>query len=257
MELNICTWNISFGNQLQTLKKTFKKSAFKKIDIIALQETSVHSEIEDSKYLAEALGVNFASFQVKAQISKKKYQGNGFIWNTEDIKILKTESVILPDYKSAGISKSEYALKHILPKETRNCVIVEGIKDGKKFRIYNTHFDMIGFDLKRKQLLSIMSLDSDKKPADLVLIAGDFNTFRVLKYPRWKKFNEEANRLGFYDITDHIEWTFHRKLIRYRQKLDIIFLKKSGDISHKTSLKFYPGSDHFPVFASLKIKHPD
>ncbi len=254
MKLNICTWNISFGNQIETVAQTFDNSAFKNIDVIALQEASIHNGVEDAKFLAQSLGRDFDSFQVKAQVSKRKDQANGFIFNNKTFKVTSKDSLVLPDYASAKLGKTEYALKHVLPKEVRNCVILEGIKGGKTVRIYNTHFDMIGFELKRKQLLSIMDIDALKKPADLVLITGDFNTFRVLRYPKWKKFNQDANKLGFYDITEHIEWTFHKKLIRYRQKLDIIFLKKNKSVSYNAALEFYPGSDHFPVFCSIEIK---
>lgn len=255
MNLKIVTWNIFFGKELGRILDVVRTNKeFANVDFFILQEASVHDGIEDAERIASAIGKDYDYFLATAQERKGMVQANAVIWNTKRVTVSNKEVLPLPTFRQAKLGHFEKTIKHISKKEKRNSLIIEGIVDKKTFRLYATHFDVIGFELKTVQLLCLLEDNAKRNTKDFTCIAGDLNTFKIIKHPTWKTLKMLADYHGFTDITTHITWTFHKRAFHYFQKTDSIFIKKSDTISYSSESRNFPGSDHIPIFADISIR---
>lgn len=252
MQLRIVTWNIFYGKQLPELLKTFKTNKeCMMLDIIALQEASIHNNIEDTAVIAKTLGKHYKYYQVTAQKSKGFNQANAVIWNSKTVNVKNMYTVFLPTAKDVNLSKIEKIIRKFLPKEKRNSVVIEGTINSLAFRFYSAHFDQFGFTYKKDQLQALINDNEKREEVDFVCIAGDLNTFKILKRPTWNALQKIAKDYGFVDITSDITWTYQRRSFRYKQKTDAIFLKNVKTFTSKSSN--LSGSDHLPIFANVTL----
>src|SRR5438552_1014640 len=82
--MRICTWNILLGLRLNKVLEAVRTLPdFRGVDLIALQEASVHDGRPDAEAVAEALGEGYAYFQATAQLFRGREQGNALIWGRE------------------------------------------------------------------------------------------------------------------------------------------------------------------------------
>lgn len=253
--LRICTWNIKRGQYLPILlKEVSKNEIFSGLDIFGVQESFVHEEIEDASKIAKILGPEYKYFQQNIQIRHNLTQGNAFIWNSKRIKINKKESFFLPDVYGKHLPRWERTFFKLIPKQDRNCIVAEGKFGKKSIRIYVTHLDVLGYSHKRAQLQAIFTHSEMQKDVDITCIIGDFNTFKIITRPKWKHMAKDAEMAGFQDLTTEIVWTFSRPRVRFKQKLDSIFIKPF-DFSYKSQSLNIKGSDHIPVFCDIDMKN--
>jgi endonuclease/exonuclease/phosphatase family metal-dependent hydrolase len=138
-------------------------------------------------------------------------------------------------------------------------------KTGKRFLVFNTHFDHIG-QIARKESASLLKKKVDSMAGSLpVIITGDFNSkpddepIRVLL--------DNRDPLRFTD-TKEISLTPHfgpaGPFNAFQAKevdslpIDYIFVKKKIKIlKHATLSQTWEGrfsSDHFPVYAKLMLE---
>jgi endonuclease/exonuclease/phosphatase family metal-dependent hydrolase len=112
---------------------------------------------------------------------------------------------------------------------------------------------VLGVAHKREQFQRIL-LDAHRRqpPTAATILAGDLNTFRVRSRPSWAALTAAAEAEGFQDLTTEIVWT-HRpwRRVRFRQKLDAIFVRCEGQCQYRSWSLDVPGSDHIPVFAEI------
>ncbi len=251
--LRICTWNIKKGQYLPLLlNEVSRNDIFSGLDIFGIQESFIHDEIEDASKITKILGSEYKYFQQNIQIRHNLLQGNAFIWNSKRIKINKKESFFLPDVYGKHLPRWERTFFKFVPKQDRNCIAVEGMFGKKSIRIYVTHLDVLGYSHKRAQLQAIFTHSSMQKPVDITCIIGDFNTFKIITRPKWKHLAKDAQEAGFQDLTTEIVWTFSRPRVRFKQKLDSIFIKPF-DFKYTSWSPNIKGSDHIPVFCDIKI----
>jgi endonuclease/exonuclease/phosphatase family metal-dependent hydrolase len=251
--LRICTWNIKQGHYLKALLREISENKdFKGLDFMAIQESMVHKGIDDAQKIAEKLGPEYRYFQGNVKVQLGRLQGNALIWNEKRIKIDRMESFYLPDVKGSHLPRWEKVLFKFLPKQDRICLVLGGTFMGKKIKIYVTHLEVLGFIHKRAQLDAILDHDDAEEPADICCIAGDFNTYKIISRPRWRSLAEAAKESGFHDLTTEIIWTFARKRVRIKQKLDSIFVKPYHFAYKSWSLDI-KGSDHIPIFSDIKL----
>jgi endonuclease/exonuclease/phosphatase family metal-dependent hydrolase len=137
-----------------------------------------------------------------------------------------------------------------LPQTRRNAVVMEARIQHQRIRLYAVHLDVFGISHKHAQLAHILADASAQEPVDLVLIAGDMNTYGIAGRPRWSELRRLAQAAGFEELTVRVGWT-HRGL-GVRQKLDAIFAAPRG-IPHRTWRLSLPGSDHIPVLLELAL----
>ncbi|HUQ85326.1 MAG TPA: hypothetical protein VM077_03285 [Candidatus Limnocylindrales bacterium] len=252
-KLRICTWNIKRGQYLPILLNEFAtQKVFSGLDIVGIQEAFIHDEIEDAQQIAKRLGPEYKFFQHNIQIKHNLSQGNAFIWNSKKIKIKKTESFLLPDVYGKHLPYLEKMFFKLIPKQDRCCIVAEGQYGKKSIRIYVTHLDVLGYSHKRAQLKAIFTHSADQKPVDLTCIIGDFNTYKIVTRPKWKNLSKDALDAGFQDLTTEIVWTFSRPRVKFKQKLDSIFIKPFN-YAYESRSQDIKGSDHIPVFCDINL----
>ncbi len=253
--LRFCTWNIQIGLALdRILDSIAQHSDFAGLDLIARQEASNHNGIDDARRIATALGPTYDCFQVTVHILKGWPQANALVWNTARVQIESMKILGLPTASEGPLSRAERVLLDTLPKQARIGLVMEGVVDGVRARIYVVHLDVIGFAHKRSQLARVMRDARRRTPVDLTIIAGDMNTFRLHTLPRWTDLADLARSEGFTDLTSEIQWTQHAvRRLRLRQKLDAILVRQTHPGNYRSWTLDIPGSDHIPVFADLTL----
>ncbi len=252
--LRTCTWNIQLGAQLDTVLRVLKEQPdFASLDLLALQEASLHDNQEDAQVIAQTLGPTFQSHQVTAHFIGKSTQANAVVWNASRIQLSRTDTVNLPRMGEVTLSNAERTLLGALPQQQRISIVADGILDGQLLRFYIAHLDVLGVAYKREQFQRIL-LDAHRRepPAGLTVLAGDLNTFRFRSHPSWAGLTAAAETEGFHDLTTEIVWT-HRpwRHVRFRQKLDAIFIRCGQLCQYRSWSLDVPGSDHIPVFAEI------
>lgn len=236
--LRLATWNVEFGYRLRRVLKSL--GALPPLDLLALQELSVHDGRHDAELMARRLGPDWRWVQVTAQVVSGRPQANGFLWDLRTVEALDVQTVNLPT-PSGRVMRT-------LPQTRRNAVVLEARIAQRRVRVYAVHLDVFGISHKHAQLAHILADASTREPVDLMLIAGDMNTYGVGGRPRWSELRRLAQAAGFEELTVGIGWT-HRGL-GVRQKLDAIFVAPQG-IPHRAWRLALPGSDHIPVLLEL------
>ncbi len=253
--LRLCTWNIEFGFQLGAIMDAVQScSDFNTIDLLALEEASVHFGVRDARAIANVLGKHYDYYQVTAQHIDGRPQANALVWNTQRVQVLDRGSVKLPHMYEVQMSRAERAMLRTLPSQERISVMVEGKIDAQTFRIYVAHLDVMGYRHKRQQFACILSDAQTRTACDLTIIAGDLNTFRIRSRPKWTTLEVDAKQAGFKDLTSEILWTHSVPRLRFRQKLDAIFVKCAQPAHCRSWSLPIDGSDHIPVFAEIKAE---
>ncbi len=252
--LKLCTWNIQLGLQLDTILQVIQKHPdFAALDLLALQEASVHSDRADGEVIADVLGSTFAAYQVTADFLGKSAQANALVWNASRVQMLHTDTVELPRVQEARISYAERAFLGALRQGKRISILNEGLFGDDSIRVYVAHLDVLGVAHKREQFLRILSDGRTRQPpAGMTILAGDLNTFRFRSRPSWAALTRAAGASGFHDLTSEIVWTHHLwRRVRLRQKLDAIFVRCERPYQYHSWSLDIPGSDHIPVFAEI------
>lgn len=243
------------GFQLEAILDAIKTQAdFAGIDLLALQEASTHSHRPDAEAIAQALGTSYQSYQVTAHLWDHHVQANALVWNSARFNVAHRDCVKLPRAHDVKLSRLERALLNALPKQQRISSVIDATMGDKSLRLYTAHLDVLGVAHKREQFLCILSDARVRQPVtDLTIIAGDLNTFRIRSRPSWSRLAAVATQEGFDDLTTEIRWTHQVKRVRFRQKLDAIFLRHTQPIEYRSWSLDIPGSDHIPVFAEIKL----
>jgi endonuclease/exonuclease/phosphatase family metal-dependent hydrolase len=238
--LRLATWNIRFGHRLALVLESL--DALPRLDLVALQELSVHRGQDDAELLARRLGPGWRAAQITAQVVSGRPQANGFVWDSERVDVRSVHAVELPT-PSGRVMRA-------LPKTRRNAVVMEAGIDHRRIRLYAVHLDVFGISHKHAQLAHILADALARDPVDLVLIAGDLNTYGIGGRPRWSELRRLANGAGFEELTVRLGWT-HQGL-GVRQKLDAIFAAPQG-VPHRTWRLNIGGSDHIPVLLEVDL----
>jgi endonuclease/exonuclease/phosphatase family metal-dependent hydrolase len=238
--LRLATWNVRFCHRLALVLDSL--GALPTVDLVALQELSIHHGQDDAQLMARRLGPTWRWAQVTAQVVSGRPQANGFVWDPHQVEALDVQAVQLPT-PSGRVMRA-------LPRTRRNAVVMEARIGDRRIRLYAVHLDVFGITHKHAQLSHILADASAREPVDLVLIAGDMNTYGIAGRPRWSELRRLANGAGFEELTARLGWT-HQGL-GVRQKLDAIFAAPQG-IPHRTWRLTVPGSDHIPVLLELDL----
>jgi endonuclease/exonuclease/phosphatase family metal-dependent hydrolase len=252
--LRLGTWNIQLGYQLETILQVIKENRdFADLDLLALQEASVHDDVEDAQVIAHALGPTFQSNQVTAHFVGKSPQANAILWNSSRVDITRIDTVNLPRREEVVLSQFERTLLGALPQQQRISIVADGTVEGQLLRFYAAHLDVLGVGYKREQFQRIL-LDAHRRlpPTAATILAGDLNTFRLRSRPSWAGLTAAAEAEGFQDLTSEILWT-HRpwRRVMFRQKLDAIFVRCDRQCQNRSWSLDVRGSDHIPVFAEI------
>jgi endonuclease/exonuclease/phosphatase family metal-dependent hydrolase len=113
-------------------------------------------------------------------------------------------------------------------------------------RVYVMHLDVLGFTHKLEQFRAIVTDMTERRPAQLTLIAGDLNTFGPPRLQLWRRIRAAAHEAGLIELTRGLRrthWT--------AQKLDAIYAAGAVGGTHHAWTLAVRASDHLPVFAEL------
>ena len=241
--MRICTWNILLGLRLNKVVEAVSTLPdFRDLDLMALQETSVHDGHPDAAAIAEAMGDGYSYFQATAQLFRGREQGNALIWRRNIFKRQTPEIVSLSGLPTPRMTGVERTLLRAIPPQKRIAIRAES----DELRVYVMHLDVIGFAHKLEQFRAILSDMAARPPVGLTLIAGDLNTFGPPRLQLWRRIRAAAHEADLVEVTHGLRrthWT--------AQKLDAIYAAGTLAPKHRAWTVSVRASDHLPVFAEL------
>lgn len=251
MRLRVCTWNIQLGARLDRVLDTVAGHPdFAQVDLIALQEASVHQGRDDAESVAAALGHPGSCIQAVAGRLDGLVQANALVWRPDRVAVRSHRVIELPAAADSDLPRAERALLGALPSQRRTTLVVDSDVGGVALRVYVAHLDVLGYQHKRAQFGRIVT-DMAASPAELTVIAGDLNTFGLPTPRAWSSIAGAARAAGLTNVTRGVRWTHSIGGGRVRQKLDAIFVAGPPRLTTRAWTLPVDASDHLPVFAEL------
>lgn len=253
--LRFCSWNIQIGKKrAEILRLIAAHPDFRGLDLIALQEASAQAQGDDAASIAQALGKTYASYQHVYHFVGARPQANALVWNTATIEVDVIDHHTLPHLGQVHISRVERLLLNHVWRQPRVNLIGEARWNDLTLRVCSAHLDVLGYRFKQQQFRAVLQALRARPAVDVLLLAGDFNTFRIGKRPTWAELKRDAAAAGLDAISDEILWTHAVRELRFRQKLDEIFLGAERSYHSRVWTLDVNGSDHLPVFAEIVIE---
>ena len=206
--------------------------------------------MEDAEAIAARLGPDYRHFQVETHILQGHVQANALVWNSRRVRILEKDTLRLPGREESRLSRTERTLLSVLPVQQRMALVFDCWIAGQAIRLYVAHLDVLGYQHKLQQFDRILEDLATRDEADITILAGDLNTFKMATRPRWTRLRSAAEAAGLEDLTTDIKWT-HKSRTPARQKLDAIFVRCVRPLRYESWSLNLPGSDHIPVFATI------
>ena len=245
--LRVCTWNINLGVRLDdVLEAVSTHRDFAGLDLLALQEASVHHGRPDGRAVAAALGPDYECHQVTAQTVRGHVQANAMIWNKRRVDVQRVGHLRLP---GGGQARSRPGAG--LLEQRRNSVVAEGEAGRQTMLAYSVHLDIFGAAHKREQLLHVLDDRRTRPAADVTVVAGDLNLYHLSRWPSWSKLIGAYEEEGFVDAARAIRWTHSVGALPIKQKLDSILVRSPTAHELRSWTVRVPGSDHIPLFADI------
>ena len=238
----VCTWNIQLGRRLGAVLEAVRTLRdFRHLDLLALQEASVHDGKADAEVIARALGPQHSYFQATAQLRRGQAQGNALVWRRGMFEHRSHAVVSLSDFPPPSMSRTERALLRAIPPQRRIAIRAESAA----LRVYVMHLDVVGFTHKLEQFRAILDDMAARPHVPLTVVAGDLNTFGPPRLQLWRRIRASAHDAGLVELTQGLRrthWT--------AQKLDAIYVRGAAAVHRAWTLEVR-ASDHLPVFAEF------
>ncbi|MBI4674845.1 MAG: endonuclease/exonuclease/phosphatase family protein [Chloroflexi bacterium] len=252
--LRFCSWNIQVGmKRAHILELIAQHPDFRGLDLLALQEASVHAHGDDASSIAHALGISYASYHHVYHHLGAHPQANALVWNTARVQMDSIEHHTLPQHEQVNVPRAERAVLNRLKRQPRVNLIGDGKWNASSLRVCAAHLDVLGYRFKQRQFRAVLDELNARPRVDLILLAGDFNTFRIGSRPTWAQLKRDAAESGLYAISDEIRWTQAIRALRFKQKLDEIFLASAQPYQTRVWTLDVTGSDHLPIFADITL----
>ncbi len=243
MHVRICTWNILLGLRLGKVVEAVRTLPdFHDIDLLALQEASIHDARPDAEAIAEALGPGYSFFQASAQRFRGREQGNALIWRAGLFEAHTPHVVSLSDLDIPHMGRLERTVLRAIPPQKRIAIRAES----PDLRVYVMHLDVVGFTHKLEQFRAILTDMSQRPAVPLTLLAGDLNTFGPPRLQLWRRIRAAAHDVGLVELTRGL-----RRTHWMAQKLDAIYALGTIGPHHRAWTRSVRASDHLPVFAEI------
>jgi endonuclease/exonuclease/phosphatase family metal-dependent hydrolase len=250
------SYNIKFDDTRDPINNWAKRKdnvigllKYHEVDLFGTQE-GLYQQLEDIK---NGLG-NFAYVGVGRDDGKQKGEYSAFFYNTDKFEVITSGTFWLsetPQTPSMGWD-ADYP---------RVCSWAEMIEksSGKKFYMFNTHFDHVGVKARENSAKLILDRIEQIAQNNTVILTGDFNVepdkapYKALSaIMKDSKLISETTAYG----PDATFNGFHFEELPTR-RIDYIFVKGNVKVLTYAALSdsknmLYP-SDHFPVVADLSI----
>ncbi len=222
---------------------------FRHLDVLALQEASAHAHGDDASSIAHVLGETYGSYHHVYNLLKTLPQANALVWNRARVQFNAIEHHTLPTHIQVHLPRAERALLNRLKRQTRVNLVGDGAWENFSVRVCAAHLDVLGYRFKRQQFRAVLDDLRARSPVDVMILAGDFNTFRIGGRPTWAQLKHDAAELGLRAISDEIIFT--QRALRVKQKLDEIFVASPHTFRSRVWTLDVGGSDHLPMFAEI------
>ncbi|WP_299099350.1 endonuclease/exonuclease/phosphatase family protein [uncultured Winogradskyella sp.] len=255
-ELNVMSYNIKLdapkeGKNSWTNRKAFfiNQIKFHEPDVLGVQEAMPNQMME-----MDSLLVDYSFVGVGRDDGKDKGEYSAIFYKKDKFQLESSNTFWLsetPDKVSMGWDA--------VCNRVCTYALFKNIDTGKKFYLFNTHFDHVG---KVARVQSAVLIDKKIKEINTenypVVLSGDFNmeddheSIQFLS----KNLNDSKNvaELTFGPIGTYNGFHFDQPVIR---RIDYLFVSKDIDVkkyavlSDSWDLK-YP-SDHFPIMISFNL----
>jgi endonuclease/exonuclease/phosphatase family metal-dependent hydrolase len=260
--LNIMSFNIRLHVKSDSLnawplRKDMVASQilFHETHILGVQE-ALHDQMTD---LSQRL-TSFKYAGVARDDGKEKGEYSAIFFDTTRIKIIETNTFWLSETPEVPGSKSwDAAITRIV-----TWAKFSDRASGKKFFVFNTHFDHMGKEARKQSAKIILEKINAIAGGSPVILMGDFNS--IPSDDPYKILTSKQNGFPLSDTKD-ISLTPHygpagtfngftSKEI-HDDPIDYIFVRrgmkvlKHATLSHTWKGRF--SSDHFPVFARIEL----
>ena len=224
---------------------------FRNLDVLALQEASAYEHGDDASSIARVLGETYASYHHIYNHLKTRPQANALVWNQARVHFDNIEHHTLPTYRQVHVPRAERVVLNRLRKQARVNLIGNGAWENFSVRVCAAHLDVLGYRFKRQQFRAVLDDLRARSQVDILILAGDFNTFRIGGKPTWAQLKQDAAELGLYAVSDEILFT--QRALRVKQKLDEIFVASAHQVHSRVWTLDVEGSDHLPMFAEITL----
>lgn len=262
-ELNVMTFNIRFNNPGDSLnawphrrEKVSSQILFHKAHLVGVQEALL-GQLNDIKHDLK----KFKFIGVGRADGKEKGEYSAILYDTTRLTLLKTETFWLAEKTNVpGMKGWDAAFERIV-----TWAKFRDKKSKREFYHFNTHFDHVGKTARKESALLLLKKVNEIAGKNPVIITGDFNakptdepimvivdTGNTMKLTDAKSVSKTAH----YGPTGTFN-AFQSKETS-NEPIDYIFIKnKVTVLQHATLSQSWNGrfsSDHFPVFAVIKIE---
>lgn len=252
--LRFCSWNIQVGmKRAQILELVAQHPDFRGLDVLTLQEASVHENGDDATSIARALGADYTAYHHVYHHLGARAQANALVWNTARVQMNAIEHHLLPQHEQVHLPRAERLLLKRVKRQPRVNLIGEAEWNALQVRVCAAHLDVLGYRFKERQFHAVLDELHARPRADLTLLAGDFNTLRLGSRPTWARLKRDAADAGMDAISDSIAWTQAIRALRLRQKLDEIFFAAAFPYTARVWTLDVDSSDHLPIFADITL----
>lgn len=272
--LFLCTYNILFGHDqkiFNTLKIIKNISSSFDNSIIALQEVR---QADNRLHILKKIKNVFQNFNVESYISPNLTLHDLGLATFSTLKAISCAKLEFPKPGKKLVNPQFYFTGVV---SLHGCLIITYKYKNKLLRVTNLHLHVVGTTKHKLVEINAVLNYLDLYPVNYDIICGDFNTMgpiRVLNKRIERQKDLILKKLGK-DFKEAIvtDWTSDNASvmsplmpaakhlykimkffnIRYRQKLDWVFVK--GLIIHKAYVNHdLQGSDHYPLCVELDIE---
>ena len=255
-EVNVMSYNIKYANENDGENSWSKRKdfitdqiQFYEPQILGLQE-AVKTQIEH--FLAEVDG--YHSIGVAREDGRDKGEYTAILYKTEDFEVEESSTFWLSETPEAVSTGWDAALPRIC-----TYALFKTKNSGKKFWVFNTHFDHIGKVARTKSaeltLKKIAKLNTNELP---VILMGDLNlepdAEGVIKILKQLQDSRKIARNTFGPEGTFNGFQFDKPINR---RIDYIFVNDQISVNKYAVLtdskNFKYPSDHFPVFIEAEF----
>ena len=255
-DLSVMTYNIKLdypkeGENSWSNRKPFfiNLIKFHAPDVFGVQE-AMPDQMKDMDNLLS----DYKHVGVGRDDGKDEGEYSAIFYNTNKLKVLKSSTFWLsqtPDQVSMGWDA--------VCNRICTYALFEDKTTGKKFWMFNTHFDHVGVEARKNSALLIIQKIKDINTENLpVILSGDFNmedTHESIQFiEQHLQDSKSIATLVFGPSGTFNNFEFDKPVTR---RIDFIFVNQGIEVEKYAVLSDswdckYP-SDHLPVFVKLKI----
>lgn len=227
--LKVVTYNIKFSKKIDQAIHLFENHMdLENTDLLFLQEMD-HAGVEK---IADNLNYNYVYYPAVLHPIAGKDFGNAILskWPISDDRKL-----ILPQTKTGNLQRIAVGATIAI--------------EEKKILAYSIHLKVfLKPDQRKEQMLNLLkSLPGDTEHC---IVAGDFNTFSKKSQ---QAIIDPFHEADFIHASKEAGWTYHRWYLLHRKvTIDKIFTK-GLDVLKTGKVPCRKASDHYPVWAEVKI----